>query len=166
MDNSIIYGFRNPAMTEDIGMSMIERQFPTNITPLGYTPNNVTNKSGYFEQPYADTYEQNGVIPISKRDKEYSVIKKVLAGLAVIALGIFAYKKGVSGMKEFYKTHIKTLFTKGAESKPAKTAASGIFDKCKKGYEYVKNYAKDLYTKSKNGILNLFNKIKPKKVSP
>ena len=166
MENSIIYGFRNPAMSEDIGMSMIERQFPTNITPLGYTPNNVTNKSAYYEQPYADTYEQNGVIPQNKGGKGTSVIKKVLAGLCVIALGLFAYKKGAKGIKEFYDTHVGTLFTKGAGSKPAKTATSGIFDKCKKGYEYIKNHVSNIFIKSKNGILNLFNKIKPKKVSP
>lgn len=159
MDNSIIYGFRNPAMTEDIGMSMIERQFPTNITPLGYTPNNVTNKSAYYNQPYADTFQ-------TKQQKEHSAFKKILVGLGLVALGFFAYKKGTKGIKEFYDTHIKTLFKKGTKSEPLKTATSGIFDKCKKGYECVKNYVIDLYNKTKNGISNLFNKIKPKKVSP
>lgn len=164
MDNNIIYGFRNPSMSEDIGMSMIERQYPTNITPLGYTPNNVTNKSAYFEQPDSDTFVQNGGIVQSKRDKEYSVIKKVLVGLGVIALGFFAYKKGIKGIKNAYK-YVKNLFTKGATSKTTAKTSGGIFDKCKKGYEYVKNHVKNLYTKSKNGISNLFNKIKPK-VSP
>ena len=164
MDNSIIYGFRNPSMSEDIGMSMIERQYPTNITPLGYTPNNVTNKSAYYNQPYGDTFMQNGEIPQSKRDKENSVIKKVLAGLCVIALGFFAYKKGIKSIKNAYQ-YVKDFFTKGGTSKTTATTSGGIFDKCKKGYEFIKNHAKNLYTKSKNGISNLFNKIKPK-VSP
>jgi len=158
MENSIIYGLRNPVITEDIGMSMIERQYPTNITPLGYTPNNLTNKSGYFEQSYADTFQ-------TKREKEYSAIKKVLIGLGLTALGIFAYKKGVKGIKELYN-NAKDLFTKGVKSEGAKVSAGGIADKSKKGYAYVKNNLKDLYIKGKNVITNLINKIKPKKVSP
>ena len=127
MDNSIIYGLRNPAMTEDIGMSMIERQYPTNITPLGYTPANITNKSAYFEQPYADTFQ-------TKQQKEHSAFKKILVGLGLVALGIFGYKKGSKYIK--------------------------------KAYNYVAPHIKNVFTKGKNIVVNLINKIKPKKVSP
>lgn len=156
MDNSILYGLRNPAMTEDIGMSMIERQYPTNITPLGYTPANITNKSAYFEQPYADTFQ-------TKREKEYSTIKKVLVGLGVVALGILGIRKGTKGIKNAY-SYIKNLFKGG---KPAPTSATptpgtgsvkNVFTKCK-------NVVVNVFNKGKNGITSLFNKIKTK-ISP
>ncbi len=154
MDNSILYGLRNPAMTEDIGMSMIERQYPTNITPLGYTPANVTNKSAYFEQPYADTFQ-------TKREKEYSIIKKVLVGLGVVALGILGLRKGTKGIKNAYN-YVKNLFKGGKTTPVTPTPSTGsvkkIFTKCK-------NIVINLFNKGKNCIINLFNKIKTK-ISP
>lgn len=133
MENSILYGFRNPAMAEDIGMTMVERQYPTTITPLGYTPGNVTNRSSYYDHIYNDTFELNGGIPESKRNKEYSAFKKILVGLGLVALGVLGYKKGWKGIKA--------------------------------GYEWTKNHLSDLYTKSKAGIINLYNKVKTK-ISP
>ena len=157
MDNSIIYGLRNPAMTDDIGMCMIERQYPTMITPWGYTPGNVTNKSAYFEQPYADTFQ-------TKRDKEYSTIKKVLVGLSIVALGLLGLKRGVKGIKDGYK-YVKNLFTKGSGSKTVAASTGSILSGVKNGYVYVKNNAKNIFTKGKNVVSSLFNKVKTK-ISP
>lgn len=158
MENSIIYGLRNPAMTDDIGMTMIERQYPTNITPIGYVPADVTNRSIINAGPNSDIFQ-------TKRQKEYSAFKKILVGLGALALGIFAYKKGVKGIKELFK-NAKDLFTQGTKSESAKITAGGITNKCKKGYEYIKKHIKDFYTEGKNVITNLINKIKPQKVSP
>lgn len=106
MDNSILYGLRNPAMTDDIGMTMIERQFPTTISPINPMPSD----GGMINpgQPLADTYQ-------SKRQKEYSIIKKVLVGLVVLALGIFGLKKGSKLVKQAYnyvKTNAKPFYQK------------------------------------------------------
>ena len=162
MDNSILYGLRNPAMTDDIGMTMIERQFPTNITPLGYTPGNVTNTSAYFNQPYADTFDPNGGTAQTKRQKEYSTIKKVLVGLGVAALAFIGYKKGVKGIKKGWEA-LKNLFKGGKTPTPAsvttvKTPIKNIFTK-------GKNMVISVYSKCKNWIINIFNKIKTK-ISP
>lgn len=154
MDNSILYGLRNPAMTEDIGMSMIERQYPTNITPLGYTPANATNRSVYFEQPYADTFQ-------TKREREHSTIKKVLVGLGVVALGILGIRKGTKGIKSAYN-YVKNLFKGGKPAPVTPTPSTGsvknVFTKCK-------NVVVNVFNKGKNGIISLFNKIKTK-ISP
>lgn len=106
MDNSVLYGLRNPAMTDDIGMTMIERQFPTTISSMNYIPADGTRINP--GQPWSDTYQ-------SKRQKEYSVIKKVLIGLGVLALGIFGYKKGSKYVKQAYnyvKTNAKPFYQK------------------------------------------------------
>lgn len=155
MDNSIVYGFRNPAMTEDIGMSMIERQYPTVITPLGYTPGNVTNKSAYFNQPYADTFQ-------TKREKEYSTIKKVLVGLGLAALGIFTYKKGTKGIKNIYN-NIKNLFKGGKTAAP--TVATTGKGTIKKVFNKCKNIIVNVFNKGKNFVKKIFTKVKTK-VSP
>lgn len=96
MDNSILYGLRNPAMTDDIGMSMIERQFPTNITPSSYGFADGTAPQINNGQPKTDTYQ-------TKREKEYSTIKKVLAVLGVIALGVLGITIGSKYAKKAYK---------------------------------------------------------------
>ena len=155
MDNSILYGLKNPAMTDDIGMTMIERQYPTNITPLGYTTANVTNKSAYYEQPHADTFQ-------TRREKEYSTIKKVLVGLAITALGIFGIRKGSKGIKNAYD-YVKNLFKGG---KPAPVASAPSTLSVKKVFTKCKNLIVNMFNKGKNGITNLFNKIKTQKVSP
>ena len=121
MDNSILYGLRNPSMTEDIGMSLIERQYQTQITPLGYTPANVTNKSAYFNQPYADTFQ-------TKREKEHSTLKKILIGLGLVAVGVFAYKKGLQGIKKAYnyiEQNASDIFSK------SKNAITNLYTKIK-----------------------------------
>lgn len=162
MDNSILYGLRNPAMTEDIGMTMVERQFPTNITPLGYTPANVTNKSAYFNQPYNDTFEQNGGMAPSKRDREKSVAKKILVGLGVAALAFFGLRKGVKGIKNGFE-YVKNIFKGGKKSvtPPATPKTSSVKNIFTKG----KNFVVDVFSKCKNWIINIFNKIKSK-ISP
>ena len=109
MDNSILYGLRNPAMTDDIGMSMIERQFPTTMTSMSYVPADSPLPQINNGQPKADTYQ-------AKREKEYSTIKKILVGLGVAALGIFGLKKGSKYVKQAYDyiaPHVKNIFTKG-----------------------------------------------------
>ena len=125
MDNSILYGLRNPAMTDDIGMTMIERQYPTVLSPINHLT--VDGKpiinSG---QPESDLYQ-------TKRQKEYSVIKKVLAVFGVIALGVFGYKKGVKGLTQ--------------------------------AYNYVTSKSSSFFTGLKNGIKNVYAKIKTK-ISP
>ncbi|MBO6256510.1 hypothetical protein J6N69_00540 [bacterium] len=162
MDNSILYGLRNPAMTDDIGMSMIERQFPTNITPLGYTPSDVTNKSAYFNQPYNDTFEQNGSKALSKRDREKSLIKKILVGLGVAALAFFGLRKGVKGIKSGFE-YVKNIFKSGKKSVTPPTApkTSSVKNIFTKGKDFVVN----VFSKCKNWIINIFNKIKTK-ISP
>ncbi len=124
MDNSILYGLRNPAMTDDIGMSMIERQYPTTITTSSYGFADGTAPKINNGQPQTDTYQ-------TKRQKEYSTIKKVLLGLGAAALGLFAFKKGSKLIKKGYNY--------------IKTNASPAFDKCK-------NFISNIFSKIKNKI--------------
>ena len=126
MDNSILYGLRNPAMTDDIGMTMIERQFPTNINTMSYGFADGTAPQINNGQPQTDTYQ-------TKQQKEYSTIKKILVGLGVAALGIFGFKKGTKYVKQ--------------------------------AFNYIAPKTQSLFTKCKNGISNIFNKIK-NKISP
>ncbi len=87
MDNSILYGLRNPAMTDDIGMSMIERQFPTTMNSMTYVPADGSLPQINNGQPQSDIYQ-------NKRKKEYSLIKKILLGIGAVALGIIGIKTG------------------------------------------------------------------------
>ena len=121
MDNSVIYGLRNPAMTDDIGMTMIERQFPTTIDSMSYGFADGTAPKINNGQPNADTYQ-------SKRQKEYNTIKQVLIGLGVVALGIFGFKKGAKYIRQGYnyvKNNSGTLFNN------CKDFITNIFSKIK-----------------------------------
>lgn len=108
MDNSILYGLRNPAMTDDIGMTMIERQFPTPIGPTSYVPADGNVPQINNGQPNSDIYQ-------TKKEKEYSTIKKILLALGAIGLGIFGFKKGAKWVSKSYnyiKTNSGSLITK------------------------------------------------------
>ncbi len=121
MDNSILYGLRNPAMTDDIGMSMIERQFPTTISSTNYIPADGTVPKFNNGQLNADTYQ-------SKKEKEYGIIKKVLIGLGVAALGIFGFKKGAKYVKQGL-SYIKN--NAGSWWNTCKNSVINIFSKIK-----------------------------------
>lgn len=108
MDNSILYGLRNPAMTDDIGMSMIERQYPTTIDNMSYGFADGTAPKINNGQPSKDTYQ-------TKREKEYSAIKKILIGLGVVALGALGLKFGYKYIKKGYENiapQVKDIFSK------------------------------------------------------
>ncbi|MDY6310713.1 MAG: YtxH domain-containing protein [Cyanobacteriota bacterium] len=120
MDNSVLYGLRNPAFTEDYPMSIIGKQFATNIDPID-------GLGSYNTSPINPGQPQKDIFQ-SKKQKEYSAIKKVAFGLGAIgaaALGIkFAPKAG------------KAVFNKIA----------GV---AKKGFGAVSDFFKKIYHKIK-----------------
>lgn len=107
------YGFNslaNPFFCEDIGMSMMNRMYPTTINPL-YGPDlymsGVAMNSG---QPMVDSYET------SKQKREGGIIKTIAAGLILAGLGFLGIKKGsaltkkaISGMTSPFKSAWQSL---------------------------------------------------------
>jgi hypothetical protein len=89
----MFYGFNSlahPFFSEDIGMSMMKRMYPTTIDPL-YGPDlymsGVTMNPG---QPLADSYET------PKQKREGNILKTIAAGLILAGLGFFGIKKGAA----------------------------------------------------------------------
>ena len=121
MDNSISYGLRNPAMTDDIGMTMIERQFPTTISPYSYGFTDGTTPQINNGQPQTDTYQ-------TKRQKEYGTIKKILIGLGIAAAAVFGFKKGAKYIKQGYN-YVKN--NSGSWLSKCKNSISNIYSKIK-----------------------------------
>ncbi|MBP3820953.1 hypothetical protein J6G99_04840 [bacterium] len=93
MDGSIQYNLRNPAITDDIGMSMIERQFPSTINAITGVPNfDIKDVKINNGQPQTDNYKGK-----SKKDKKESHwIRNSLIGSGAIGLAALGFFKGKS----------------------------------------------------------------------
>lgn len=109
MNSSAAYGLSNPAFTDDIGMTMINRQFPTQLDPVtgtidGGNPGNIKINPG---QPDKDTYSKSS-------EKKTPVWKKVLITTGILtglsAIGYALFKK-VPAVKNAI-TNIITKFKK------------------------------------------------------
>ena len=94
MDQSIQYNLRNPAFLDDIGYSMIDKQFPI-IDPniIGQNPLNNPNVKINNGQPAQDEFNN------SDKKKNKSLFKKALIIGAIVGLGILGIKKGKSILK-------------------------------------------------------------------
>ena len=95
MDQSIQYNLRNPAFLDDIGYSMIDKQFPV-IDPniLGANPINSPNVKINNGQPAQDEFNNS-----DKKSKSKGIFKKAIIIGAIIGLGILGIKKGKSILK-------------------------------------------------------------------
>ncbi len=90
MDNSALYGLRNPAFTDDIGMTMINRQFPSNIDSItGCSFNaDLENLKINPGQPGEDTYNNK---PNKKKSgwKNFLLGSAIATGLAAVGYALF-----------------------------------------------------------------------------
>lgn len=113
MDESIRYNLRNPAFSEDICTSQINRMFPC-VQDSGYNisgmPTGVNFNNG---QPTTDKYQ-----PRSQKDK--ALIKKLLIGAGILALGGFAF-----GTVKGLFSSAKTILEKGFGGLKGKITSSG-----------------------------------------
>ena len=106
MNQSIQYNLRNPAFLDDIGFSMIEKQYPccegelSGVSKFGKS--GITINNG---QPNQDEFN-------SSKTKKKSLLKKFVITGAIIGLGIFALKKGknaISGAKNLIANFITKI---------------------------------------------------------
>ena len=108
MDNSVLYGLRNPAFTDDIRMSMFDRQFPLFIDEITGTPaTDLYNHKINNGNPPKDEFDNR-----NKKSKKVPTWAKVLLGGAVVAAGVFACCK-IKPVANFFKniyTKIKSKF--------------------------------------------------------
>ncbi len=163
MDESIKYNLRNPAFTDDIGYSMINRMYPTSINPMSGT---IDNQLGDVKlnngQPEQDSYQK------TKRDSDKEIFKKLLIGGAAVVLAIFGFKKGKSLLSK-----IKGLFkgtnnisgqtvTKNVKGLGAKIGAKlkGLWTKIKSVTSNPVSKVKNAFTSAKNFVLNNIKKLK------
>lgn len=99
MDQSIKYNLRNPAFLDDIGYSIINRQYPciedrmVGVSQFG--KNGVQINNG---QPNQDEFN-------SDKKKNKNIFTKFIIGGAIVGLGILLFKKGgaiLSGAKNLF----------------------------------------------------------------
>lgn len=138
MDDSIRYGLRNPAFTDDIAKAMIERAYPTTIDELSSNPAiDVSDIKFNNGQPQKDSYNP------TQSQKDKANLKKILAGAGIVTLCVLA---AIFGKKAFN-------FTKNKIPDNMKNIGSNI----KNGFNYLKDKTKDGFQWMK-GVFNKFKK--------
>lgn len=147
MDESIRYNLRNPAFTDDIGYSMINRMYPGVIDPLTGTVNSqIGDVNINLGQPQQDSYEN------TQKSADKEKFKKILIYGAGIALLIFGFKKGKALINL-----VKGLFSKSGN---ASTSGKSLLGKAKNLGANILNKVKNLGTKAKSGLSNPLDKVK------
>ena len=163
MDESIKYNLRNPAFTDDIGYSMINRMYPSSVNPMSGT---IDNQLGDVKlnngQPEQDSFQK------TKRDSDKEIFKKLLLGGAAVILAIFGFKKGKSLISK-----LKGLFS-GGNNISGKTITNNVkgfgakigaklksfWTKIKSATSNPISKVKNAFTNAKNFVLNNIKKIK------
>lgn len=164
MDESIRYNLRNPAFSDDIGYSMINRMYPGMVNPITGAPDlQIGNVNINVGQPQEDTYEN------SQKSKDNDKIKKLLVGVGGLALAIFGFKKGkliVNFVKGLFKNGIKLPSGKKILNN-IKAFGTNIIDKVKNitpkfksSASSVSGKAKNIFSKAKDFIVKNLKKIK------
>ena len=164
MDESIKYNLRNPAFTDDIGYSMINRMYPGTVNPItGTADSQIGNVNLNSGQPQQDTYEK------TQKSKDNDKIKKLLVGVGGVVLAILGFKKGkliVNFVKGLFKNGIKLPSAKNILNN-VKNFGTNIIDKVKNiGPKFksspssVAGKAKNIFGKAKDFIVKNLKKIK------
>lgn len=87
-DNSIMYGLRNPAFTEDLGMSMVNQMFPIPPGPMGVYP--MMMPPGQLRgQLNVDTFNSS-----QRETKDNKIFKRIALGFAALIGTIAGFKYG------------------------------------------------------------------------
>lgn len=164
MDDSIKFNLRNPALTDDIGYSMINRMYPGTVNPITGTIDNSLGDVNFNNgQPAEDMFKQ------SQKDADKQKFSKLLVGAVAVIAALFVFKKssklsnfasgllkktGINTAGTKILTKVKNIFSKG------ENGAKNFGEKAKSITSNFADKVKNTFGKSKNSIIDIFKKIK------
>lgn len=107
IDSSAAYGLYNPAFTEDIGLTQINRMYPSNadMTSFGITGTDFSNID-IQHKLLEDTAD------FKSKNKTKNIVTGTIIGAVVLGLGVLGYKFGKPLLKNIGK-----LFEKGGPTR-------------------------------------------------
>lgn len=113
VDTSAQYGLTNPAFTEDIGLSNLDKMLPmapASFGGMGYIPGITGTMSGTKIKGQLT----NDIYQPTRKEQDKSLFKKLFATAGIIIAGVLCYKgakKIIPAIKNLFQK-IKTKFKK------------------------------------------------------